>query len=213
MSVRLERKTEHAEVGDKKHQGDRQGKPLLHYRAPATWAALGGHVKDRRNDQRDRREGEGDRRGARASSVKPLLAVFCAAAQDRQAEHEQMLPIIEPVIDALTTLVRPFESAMTAMISSAAFPNVAFKKPPAPSPIRAANISVARPIHPASGIMPMAEQMKSAVGYSAPGQNRNAIAIGTIKRSQESDGFKFTMNTGWIADTKFGLGTPPADAV
>jgi hypothetical protein len=25
-----------------------------------------------------------------------------------------------------------------------------------------------------------------------------------------SDGFSFTMNTGWIADTKFGLGAPPA---
>ena len=59
----------------------------------------------------------------------------------------------------------------------------------------------------------MAEQMKSAVGFSAPGQNRSAIAIGTIKRSQVSDGFNFTTDTGWIADTKFGLGAPPADAV
>jgi hypothetical protein len=70
---------------------------------------------------------------------------------------------------------------------------VAFNNPPAPSPIRAANVSVARPIQPASGIMPMAEQMKSAVGFSAPGQNRNAIAIGTNKRSQVSNSFNFTM--------------------
>src|SRR6267143_4525295 len=112
----------------------------------------------------------------------------------------RMLPMIEPAIDALTTPLRPFESAITAMMSSAAFPNVAFSNPPAPSPIRAANTSVARPIHPASGIIPMAEQMKSAVGFSAPGQNRNTIAIGTIKRSQESDGFKFTINSGWIAE-------------
>jgi hypothetical protein len=55
--------------------------------------------------------------------------------------------------------------------------------------------------------------MKSAVGFSAPGQNRNTIAIGTIKRSQESDGFKFTINSGWIADPKFGLGAPSAGAV
>src|SRR5207248_2792346 len=89
----------------------------------------------------------------------------------------RMLPIIEPAIDALTTLLRPFESAITAMISSAALPNVAFNNPPAPSPIRVANASVARPIHPSSGIMPMAEQMKSAVGFSTPGQNRNAIAM------------------------------------
>jgi len=64
---------------------------------------------------------------------------------------------------------------------------------------------VARPIHPANGIIPIAEQMKSAVGFFAPGQNRNPIAIGTSKRSQVSDGFNFTMNTGWIADMKFGL--------
>src|SRR6266850_6427900 len=125
----------------------------------------------------------------------------------------RMLPMIEPAIDALTTLLRPFESAMTAMINSAAFPNVAFNNPPAPAPIRAANASVARPIQPASGIMPMAEQMKSAVGFSAPGQNRNTIAMGTNRRSQVSDGFNFTMNTGWIADTKFALGAPPAGAV
>jgi hypothetical protein len=61
--------------------------------------------------------------------------------------------------------------------------------------------------------MPMAEQMKSAVGFSAPGRNRNTIAIGTNKTSQVSDGFYFTLNSGGIADTKFGLGAPPADAV
>src|SRR5438045_66905 len=104
----------------------------------------------------------------------------------------RILPIIEPVIDPLTTPSRPFESATTAIISSAAFPNVAFSNPPTPSPIRAANASVARPIHPASGIMPMAEQMKSAVGFSAPGQKRNTIAIGTKGRNQLSDGFNFT---------------------
>src|SRR5438270_12758583 len=85
----LERKTEHTKVGDKKHQGDRQGKPLLHYRTPTTWAALCGHVKYRRYDQRDRRPGEGDHRGARASLLKPLLAVLCPAARDRETEHKQ----------------------------------------------------------------------------------------------------------------------------
>ena len=52
----------------------------------------------------------------------------------------------------------------------------------------------------------MAEQRKRAVGSSATGQNRNTIAIGTNRRSQLSDGFNFTMNTGGIADTKFGAG-------
>jgi hypothetical protein len=59
--------------------------------------------------------------------------------------------------------------------------------------------SVARPIHPASGIMPMAEQMKSAVGFSAPGQNRNVMAIGTNKRSPVSGDFNFTMIPSSIA--------------
>ena len=41
----------------------------------------------------------------------------------------------------------------------------------------------------------MAEQMKSAVGFSAPGQNRNAIAIGTNKRSPVTGDLNFTMNS------------------
>jgi hypothetical protein len=58
--------------------------------------------------------------------------------------------------------------------------------------------------------MPMAEQMKRAVGFSATAQNRNTIAIGTNRRSQLSDGFNFTMDTDWIADTKFEVGAAPA---
>src|SRR5438270_10802516 len=57
----------------------------------------------------------------------------------------RILPI-EPVIDALTTLFRPFESAITAMINSAAFPNVAFNNPPAPSPLRGQHLG--RTPHP-----------------------------------------------------------------
>jgi hypothetical protein len=52
---------------------------------------------------------------------------------------------------------------------------------------------------PVITVMPMAKQMKSALGFSAPGQNRNAIAIGTNKRSPVSVGFTFTMNSGRIA--------------
>jgi glyoxylase-like metal-dependent hydrolase (beta-lactamase superfamily II) len=39
---------------------------------------------------------------------------------------------IEPTSDALTIAARPPETAMIAMISSGALPNVAFKKPPIP---------------------------------------------------------------------------------
>src|SRR5438876_10977777 len=79
------------------------------------------------------------------------------------------LPMIDPVIEALTTFVRPLERAMPAMINSAAFPKVALSNPPRPSPTRAASASVARPIQPATGMMPRAEQTKSAVGLIPPG--------------------------------------------
>src|SRR5439155_120192 len=63
---------------------------------------------------------------------------------------------------------------MPAMISSAAFPKVAFNSPPSPSPTRAASASVARPIQPATGTMAMAEQMNRAVGFDEPGHIRIA---------------------------------------
>ena len=101
------------------------------------------------------------------------------------------LPIIDPVREAFTTLVRPLESAMPAMISSAAFPKVALSNPPKPSPTRAASASVARPIQPATGMMPRAEQTNSAVGLMPPGQKRRRIASGTKIRSQSRDGLSF----------------------
>src|SRR2546428_10278132 len=101
------------------------------------------------------------------------------------------LPMIDPVREAFTTLVRPLERAMPAMISSAAFPKVALSNPPRPSPTRAASASVARPIQPAIGMIPRAEQMKSAVGLMPPGQKRRNIASGTKIRSQSRDGLSF----------------------
>jgi hypothetical protein len=95
-------------------------------------------------------------------------------------------------MEALTTPLNPLARAIVAMINSAAFPNVAFNKPPTPSPILPANDSVERPIQPASGMMAIAEQIKSAVGLCAPGKNRKTIATGTKMRSQFADGFNFT---------------------
>jgi hypothetical protein len=100
-----------------------------------------------------------------------------------------MLPMMDPAIEAFTTLVNPLESAMPAMISSAALPKVAFNSPPSPSPTRAASSSVARPIQPATGTIAMAEQTKSAVELAWPGQKRSANAIGANIRSQFKDGF------------------------
>src|SRR5438067_7769992 len=89
MPMRLKRETEQTDVGEKKYHADRQRKPLLHYRTPASWAALCGHMENRGNDQRDRSEGQGDCRGAGASPVKTLLFVLSTSAQDRQPEHQQ----------------------------------------------------------------------------------------------------------------------------
>ena len=69
--------------------------------------------------------------------------------------------MMEPVIDALTTSYKPARSAMIAMISSAAFPNVALSKPPIPGPRCSAIHSVERPIHPASGMMAPAAAIKT----------------------------------------------------
>src|SRR5947208_3001069 len=79
------------------------------------------------------------------------------------------LPMIDPVREAFTTFVKPLERAMPAMISSAALPKVALSNPPSPSPTRTASASVARPIQPATGTMPRAEQTKSAVELMPPG--------------------------------------------
>ena len=79
---------------------------------------------------------------------------------------------------------------MPAMISSAAFPEVALSNPPRPSPTRKASASVARPIQP--GMIPRAEQTKSAVGLMMPpGQKRRRIASGTKISSQSRDGLSF----------------------
>jgi hypothetical protein len=88
-------------------------------------------------------------------------------------------------------LVKPFERAIPAMINSAAFPKVALSNAPRPSPRRAASASVARPIQPASGTIPRAEQTKRPVGLIAPGQKRRKIASGTKIRSQSRDGLIF----------------------
>src|SRR4030095_11167817 len=78
------------------------------------------------------------------------------------------LPMIDPVMEAFTTLISPLERAMPAMISSAAFPKVALSNPPRPSPTRAASASVARPLQPAPGLMPRANEERSRTDASGP---------------------------------------------
>src|SRR5258708_30362809 len=99
------------------------------------------------------------------------------------------LPMIEPVIDAFTTPVSPFESAISAMINSAALPKVAFNNPPIPWPKCSASSSVARPIQPARGTTAKQEQMNKAVSFPNCGQIRSTTATGTKTSSQLSEGF------------------------
>ena len=80
---------------------------------------------------------------------------------------------------------------MPAMISSAAFPKVALGNTCKPCPTRAASASVARPIQPATGMMPRAEQTKSAVGLMPHRKKRRKIASGTKIRSQSREGLSF----------------------
>ena len=97
--------------------------------------------------------------------------------------------MIEPVIDAFTTPVKPFESANSAMINSAALPKVAFNNPPTPWPRCSASSSVARPIQPAKGTTARQEKMNRAVSFPNCGQIRSTTAIGTKTSSQLIDGF------------------------
>ena len=55
------------------------------------------------------------------------------------------LPTMLPVIDALTSSTCPCRSATTAMISSAALPNVALRKPPSAGPGAARELLGAEP--------------------------------------------------------------------
>src|ERR1041384_5166432 len=63
-------------------------------------------------------------------ALKTCSLCFTPPNKAERPRTRRMLPMIEPVIEALTTPVSPFERAMPAMISSAAFPNVAFNNPP-----------------------------------------------------------------------------------
>ena len=72
-------------------------------------------------------------------------------------------PTTEPVSDPRTTSVSPSFTAISAMISSGALPNVAFMKPPMPGPVRSAACSVASPISHARGISETAASTNSTV--------------------------------------------------
>jgi hypothetical protein len=64
-----------------------------------------------------------------------LWAPFFKPPRSRLAPRtSSTLPMIEPMIDALTIVVRPAERAKMVMISSAALPKVALRMPPMRGP-------------------------------------------------------------------------------
>src|SRR5204863_237078 len=93
-------------------------------------------------------------------------------------------PRIDPTIEAFTRSSFPAFSATTVMISSAAFPSVAFRSPPAFGPVRSASSSVASPRRPASGTRPMPAQTNVRTSFESA--HLAASASGTNTRSQRS---------------------------
>ena len=78
--------------------------------------------------------------------LKRCWRYFVPPSKMERPRTSRTFPIIDPVMDAFTTPVRPFDNAIMAIINSAALPKVAFNNPPTPAPTRAASDSVARPI-------------------------------------------------------------------
>src|SRR6476659_886603 len=81
-----------------------------------------------------------------------------------------VLPRIEPVMDAVATSSCPARIAKIVMISSAAFPNVAFRTPPTFGPELSASCSVATPTIHASATSASPEATKTAV-LAAPARS------------------------------------------
>ena len=78
------------------------------------------------------------------------------------------LPRIDPVIVAFTVSNFLSYRSIPAMMSSAAFPNVAFNSPPIVPPSLAARASVARPSRPARGTMARPDPANTQIGAAPP---------------------------------------------
>src|SRR2546427_406571 len=88
-----------------------------------------------------------------ASREKCCTLYFTPPANMLNPRTKSRFPTTEPVSDAFTTSVKPRDRAKIAMMSSVAFPNVAFRRPPTPGPACFPSSSVARPRNQASGTM------------------------------------------------------------
>jgi hypothetical protein len=65
------------------------------------------------------------------------------------------------------------------MISSGALPNVTFRRPPIPGPVRAAIASVASPMIAAHGITPSAAAPNTITGLACASSTATAIGMNT----------------------------------
>ena len=86
------------------------------------------------------------------------------------------------VIDAFTSSTRPPWSATTAMMSSAALPNVALRKPPMAGPDRRASSSVPRPMIPASGTSEIAARTNTQTDSGAIRSTTQEAGAATMSR-------------------------------
>ena len=136
IALRGERVDQAAGVGDDQH--DRAARSSGD-RSPAG-APRGVPYSDRSNTA-----GMTSATTARNSIAEVLVAAvrlnFCERRPSPPTKNESpstssRLPMMLPVIDALTSSTWPWPSATTAMISSAALPKVAFRKPPSAGPER-----------------------------------------------------------------------------
>src|SRR3954470_9910325 len=106
------------------------------------------------------------------------------------------LPMMLPVIEALTISVWWARRATMAMISSAALPNVALRNPPSVGPDRRARCSVADPMRPAAGTSDTAAVTKTHI--ETPLCQRNHRLIGAATRSRFSQ-LPVTIRSNWVA--------------
>ena len=105
--------------------------------------------------------------------------------------------------DPRTMSRNPARKATSTMISSGAFPKVAFRRPPTASPVRVASCSVARTMSRAMGTIASAAEKKTVGGDTEPACSR-ATVMGMNRNSQSSDGTsqRFIEATGRARVTK-----------
>ena len=88
-----------------------------------------------RRDGRDQEQEDGDGDDAERQEARPPVERVARPHASEKPRTSRRFPTTEPVSDPRTTSVSPSFTAISAMISSGAFPNVAFMKPPMPGPV------------------------------------------------------------------------------